>query len=81
MALFYTKFATQPMHHRATIHVTQASTRRNSRRDWRSTGADESDLLTQSCQLSYVATGRSISTWRKRREAELRTRIAEHRSG
>ena len=55
--------------------------RRNSRRELRSTGADESDLLTQSCQLSYVATGRSISTWRKRREAELRTRLAEHRSG
>ena len=55
--------------------------RRNSGRDLRSTGADESDLLTQSCQLSYVATGRSISTWRKRREAELRTRLAEHLSG
>lgn len=55
MALFYTKFSTQLMHHRATIHVTQASTRRNSRRNLRSTGADESGLQTRPCLLSVPA--------------------------
>ena len=43
-ALFCTKFSTQPIHHHATIHVTQASRTQNSRRDLLSTGADESDL-------------------------------------
>ena len=54
-ALFCTKFSTQPIHHHATIHVTQASRTQNSRRDLLSTGADESDLQTRPCRLSVTA--------------------------